>query len=199
MDRALTVDVAWTLVLTVLVLHDFLAPSQREACTAALTVGLGVVVAVPGVYGCAHRAGVLGTQAGQGLALATLVRRSPPCRRVGLGIALLTTLALLLILRTVYAAALLAGIVALLAVWPESELAYVVVGGGVTGVVLQLLRTCDRGGTTWAWAMLVPAGARLAGVAVPGLSRGTVEGAAAAAQLAGAAAVIRVALGAAGR
>ena len=195
MDRALTVDVAWTLVLTVLVLHDFLAPSQREACTAALTVGLGVVVAVPGVYGCAHRAGVLGTQAGQGLALATLVRRSPPCRRVGLGIALLTTLALLLILRTVYAAALLAGIVALLAVWPESELAYVVVGGGVTGVVLQLLRTCDRGGTTWAWAMLVPAGARLAGVAVPGLSRGTVEGAPASC----AAAVIRVALGAAGR
>ena len=199
MDRVFAFDLAWTLVLTVLVLHDVLAPSQQDACTAALTVGLGVVVAVPGVYGCAHRTGALGTGTGQGLALATLIRSSAPCRRVGLGIALLTTLALVLILRTVYTAALLFGVAALLAVWPESELAYVVVGGGVGGLVLQLLRACDRGGTTWAWAMLIPAGAKLAAVVAPGPSRGMVEGAAAVAQLAGSAAVVRVALGAAGR
>ena len=38
MDRVFAFDLAWTLVLTVLVLHDVLAPSQQDACTAALSV-----------------------------------------------------------------------------------------------------------------------------------------------------------------
>ena len=196
--------VAWVLVLVIVVSFELLDSDDRGACTAALTIGIGTAVAVPGVYLCAYRAGALGAGPGQGLAVSTLAARSPPCHRLLLGVALLTAAALCLVLRTVYAAAVLAGVVALVVMhrYPGGQggsLVAFVTGSSLFGMALHLARRCGSADSAvWIGTMLLPAGVSLAGAEIGAMSRRKTEEVAAAVQLGGVAAVQAMALGARG-